>query len=107
IISTVMADTLILSLACAICAQVQGETPAPARPVASTLELVATIAMPKVEGRIDHMAFDTAHGVLYVAALVNGSVESIDLASGAVKRLPAGVPEASGVVCVGAAGEGG
>src|SRR5438067_11173607 len=41
-----------------------------------------TIALPGVEGRIDHLAFDAAGERLFVCALGNNSVEVIDLRKG-------------------------
>jgi len=35
-----------------------------------------------VNGRIDHMAIDIAHGRLFIAALENGSIEVVDLSTG-------------------------
>jgi len=46
------------------------------------LKLVQTIPLPGVAKRIDHMAVDTAHKRLFVAALGNNTVEVIDLAAG-------------------------
>lgn len=43
------------------------------------LKLKQTIALPGVEGRIDHLAFDAADERLFVCALGNNSVEIIDL----------------------------
>ena len=43
------------------------------------LTLVNTIELPRVEGRIDHLAFDAAGGKLFVAALGNNTVEVIDV----------------------------
>jgi len=43
------------------------------------LQLTQTIALPGVEGRIDHLAFDAAGERLFVCALGNNSVEVIDL----------------------------
>ena len=45
---------------------------------AALLELVATIPMPAVKGRIDHFAFD-AKGRLFIAALGNDTLEVIDV----------------------------
>ena len=45
------------------------------------LELVSTIPMPGVQGRIDHLAADPAHHRLFVAALGNDTVEVLDTAS--------------------------
>lgn len=42
------------------------------------LELVATIALANVKGRIDHFSADPAHHTIYVAALGNDTVEAID-----------------------------
>jgi DNA-binding beta-propeller fold protein YncE len=53
----------------------QGQ-PAPA--AAPTLKLTATIPLPSVSGRIDHLGFDAARRRLFVAALGNGTVEVID-----------------------------
>ncbi len=43
------------------------------------LALVASIDLPGVEGRIDHLAYDPATGRLFVAALGNNTVEVLDL----------------------------
>jgi DNA-binding beta-propeller fold protein YncE len=49
-----------------------------------------TIPMPKVEGRIDHMAADVTGQRLFVAALENNTVEVLDLKAGTtIKSLPA------------------
>jgi DNA-binding beta-propeller fold protein YncE len=46
---------------------------------ASPLKLTQTIALPGVEGRIDHFAFDAAGERLFVCALGNNTVEVLDL----------------------------
>jgi protein-tyrosine-phosphatase/DNA-binding beta-propeller fold protein YncE len=46
------------------------------------LTLVRSIALPSVEGRIDHLAFDAASTNLFVAALGNNTVEVVDVAAG-------------------------
>ena len=64
---------------------------------------VATIPLPGVNGRIDHMAVDAARKRLFVAALGNGSLEIVDLEKGVVTksishlREPQGVAYAAGV----------
>jgi hypothetical protein len=64
---------------------------------AGPLRLVATIPMPNVAGRIDHLAFDSARQRLFVAALGNDSVEVIDTSKNAhLKSLP-GFHEPQGV----------
>jgi len=42
------------------------------------LALVRSIDLPRVEGRIDHLAFDAATQRLYIAALGNNTVEVLD-----------------------------
>ena len=46
--------------------------------------LVATIEMPGVKGRIDHLALDAARQHLFVAALANDTLEILDLRAGKV-----------------------
>src|SRR5262249_3587211 len=63
-----------------------------------------TIPMPKVEGRIDHMAADVAGQRLFVAALGNNSVEVLDLKGGkAIQSLP-GFAEPQGIAYVAESG---
>jgi DNA-binding beta-propeller fold protein YncE len=56
------------------------------------MRLVATIPMPGVEGRIDHLALDPVHHRLFVAALGSNRVEVVDLArnrrAGEIDSLP-------------------
>jgi len=47
--------------------------------MSSPLELVQTIPLPGVRGRIDHLADDADEGRLFVAALGNDSLEVVDL----------------------------
>jgi DNA-binding beta-propeller fold protein YncE len=49
---------------------------------ATRLELKQTIALPDVEGRIDHVAFDATGERLFVCALGNNTVEVLDLRKG-------------------------
>jgi len=64
------------------------------------LDLVGTIDLPRVEGRIDHLAFDAGTQRLFVAALGNNTVEVLDLKSGThVKSLP-GFREPQGIAVV-------
>src|SRR5438105_3686893 len=61
------------------------------------LALVQAIDLPRVEGRIDHLAFDAATQRLYVAALGNNTVEVVDTKAGAhLKSLP-GFREPQGI----------
>jgi hypothetical protein len=61
------------------------------------LSLEGKIALPGVAGRIDHMAIDLARKRLLVAALGNGSLDVVDLASGHRIKQIAGLPEPQGV----------
>jgi DNA-binding beta-propeller fold protein YncE len=64
------------------------------------IALVRTIDLPRVEGRIDHLAFDAATHRLYVAALGNNTVEVVDVSSGThFKSLP-GFREPQGIAVV-------
>ncbi len=56
------------------------------------LTLDKTIPMPKVEGRIDHMAADVAGQRLFVAALGNNTVEVLDLKAGLLGIEPFYIP---------------
>jgi DNA-binding beta-propeller fold protein YncE len=53
-----------------------------AEPADTALELKQTIALPGVEGRIDHLDLDSAGERLFVCALGNNSVEVLDLRKG-------------------------
>src|SRR6266516_1872992 len=57
-------------------------TLATARAQTAPLKLTKTIALPGVEGRIDHLAFDAAGERLFVCALGNNTVEVVDLRQG-------------------------
>ena len=61
------------------------------------LVLEATIPLDGVSGRIDHMALDPGRGRLLVAALGNGTVEAIDIASRRVMHRIAGLKDPQGV----------
>src|SRR2546427_7442823 len=62
-----------------------------------SLSLVRTIDLPRVEGRIDHLAVDLAGQRLFVAAVGNNTVEVIDLKKGQrVQSLP-GFKEPQGI----------
>lgn len=64
------------------------------------LVLKNAIPLPKVEGRIDHLAFDAARGRLVVAALGNNSVEVIDTANSTHVTTIPGFHEPQGVAVV-------
>jgi DNA-binding beta-propeller fold protein YncE len=61
------------------------------------LTLVRSIALPRVEGRIDHLAFDSTTQRLYVAALGNNTVEVVDVNAGVDVKSLAGFREPQGI----------
>jgi DNA-binding beta-propeller fold protein YncE len=61
------------------------------------LTLERAIVLKDVAGRIDHLAIDGAHDRLFVAELGNGSVEAVDLKSGAVLGRISGLKEPQGL----------
>ena len=61
------------------------------------LALKATIPLPDVSGRIDHMAVDAKRKRLIVAELGNNTVDVVDLAMGKVIHRVTGLPEPQGV----------
>jgi DNA-binding beta-propeller fold protein YncE len=63
---------------------------------AAQLELERTFPLPNVSGRIDHLAIDVERQRLFVAELGNGSVDRIDLSSGATSRI-GGLKEPQGL----------
>jgi DNA-binding beta-propeller fold protein YncE len=64
---------------------------------AEPLALVQTIELPRVEGRIDHLAFDAAGQRLFVAALGNNTVEVLDVKNGRHLKSLTGFREPQGV----------
>ena len=66
---------LAAALCCVGVAEIAAQSAAP-------LKLIETIALPGVEGRIDHFAFDAAGDRLFVCALGNNTVEVLDLRKG-------------------------
>jgi len=68
----------------------KGAEPAP-------LRLIGRVALPDVEGRIDHLSVDLARQRLYVAALGDDTVEVIDLRSGTRAETIRGLREPQGV----------
>ena len=65
---------------------------------AAPLELVATIPMPGVKGRIDHFAVDVKGRRLFIAALGNDTVEVLDVASNRHMKSIPGFGEPQGVL---------
>lgn len=67
---------------------------------AAPLKLIQTIALPGVEGRMDHMSVDAKGQRLFASGLANGTVEVIDLAAGKRVRTLNGVKEPEGILFV-------
>jgi len=67
---------------------------------AAPLQLVQTIAMPNVKGRIDHMDVDVNGNRLFVAGLENGSLEVVDLHAGKWSKSIPGFKKTQGVAYV-------
>jgi DNA-binding beta-propeller fold protein YncE len=61
------------------------------------LTFVKTIELPRVEGRIDHLAFDRRTQRLYVAALGSNTVEVLDVIAGSHLRSLPGFREPQGI----------
>jgi DNA-binding beta-propeller fold protein YncE/protein-tyrosine-phosphatase len=70
---------------------------ATARAVGVLLVLVQHILLPRVNGRIDHLAIDRDQQRLYIAALGNNTVEVIDLRTGQQTASLSGVHEPQGI----------
>jgi len=64
------------------------------------LRLVQTIALPNVEGRIDHLAVDVQNQRLFLAALGNNTLEVIDLKTGKVIHSIKGLHEPQGIAFI-------
>jgi hypothetical protein len=64
----------------------------------TVLQLVQTIPLPDVEGRIDHLAVDLQGQRLFVAALGNNTLEVLDLTAGTRLHTITGLHEPQGVV---------
>src|SRR5262245_6423855 len=61
------------------------------------LRMVGAIQLPRVEGRIDHLALDSAGQRLFVAALGNNTVEVVDVANGIHLKSLQGFLEPQGI----------
>jgi hypothetical protein len=80
----------------------------------SKLQSCATIQLPGVEGRLDHIAVDPKSQRLFVAALGNNSLEIVGLREGRRVQSISGMKSPTGVaylprlnwVCVGSSGDG-
>lgn len=66
----------------------------------TVLKHTASISLPDVSGRIDHLAYDSARNIVYVAALGNNSVEAVDLKNKKVIHSIKNLHEPQGVVFI-------
>ena len=58
--------------------------------------MVRAIELPRVEGRIDHLALDPTGEQLFVAALGNNTVEVVDVRNGTHLEEPARISRTAG-----------
>ena len=65
---------------------------------APALALLATIALPGVQGRIDHLSLDAHHSRIWIAALGNNTIEAVDLRTLKRSRTLQGFEEPQGVL---------
>ena len=64
------------------------------------LQLVKTIEMPGVKGRIDHLAVNVKENIIYLAASGNNSIEVVDIKKGLVLHSIEGLSEPQGVAYI-------
>ncbi len=64
------------------------------------LKLLQTIPLPGVEGRMDHLSVDLKGQRLFIAALENNTLKTVDLAQGKRIRSISGLKEPQGIVFV-------
>lgn len=65
-----------------------------------TLQLISSIPLPNVLGRIDHMAFESKRQYVYIAALGNNTVEVVDIKNKKVVHSIKGLREPQGVAYI-------
>ena len=66
------------------------------------LTLVSKIVLPNVSGRIDHISYDSANHLAFIAALGNNTVEIADINAKHVVKTITGVHEPQGVLFISA-----
>jgi len=67
---------------------------------ADAVVLEKSIALPKVEGRIDHLAVDLKTNRVFIAALGNGTIEVVDLIKGERIHTVSGLQEPQGIAFI-------
>jgi hypothetical protein len=94
-----MQITNLLALGCiAGLVGLAGESSAQEKPA---LRPVQTIPLPKVKGRLDHMAVDLQGKRLFVAAVANNSLEVVDLTGGKVIKSLTGMKDTQDALFLG------
>lgn len=71
-----------------------------AQPQSNSLKLIESITLPDVRGRIDHLAYDNARQIVYIATLGNNSLEAVDLKNKKVIHSIKNLHEPQGVVFI-------
>ena len=66
----------------------------------SPFKFIATIPLPNVSGRIDHLAFDNKHQVIFIAALGNNTIEVVDIKNKKVIHTIKDLNEPQGIVFI-------
>ncbi|MFD2827135.1 MULTISPECIES: YncE family protein [Flavobacteriaceae] len=64
----------------------------------NSLQLIATVPLSEVRGRIDHLSYNNGQQILYVAALGNNTIEVVDLKSKKIIHTIENLNEPQGVV---------
>jgi len=67
----------------------------------TSLQLVGSVLLPGVKGRIDHLAYNSRYGRVYIAALGNNSVEVVDIKWGKLVHGIKELQEPQGIVFIG------
>jgi hypothetical protein len=90
----------VAACAVAVVTTVLVSQPIEAQQTSSALRRIAAIRLPRVSGRIDHLAFDAIRQRLFVAALGNDTVEVLDTTKSVYLRSVTGFREPQGIAVV-------
>ena len=66
----------------------------------NSFKLSATILLPGVNGRIDHLSFDNKHQIIFIAALGNNTLEAVDIKNKKVIHTIKNLNEPQGVAFI-------
>ena len=92
-----ISDWLVAAISVLLAAGVVVPSGVAADPPTGPLQLIRTITLPDLAGRIDHLAIDLKGRRLFLAALEMNTIEVIDLKSGKVSRSLTGFNKPQGV----------